>query len=114
MIAEKGVFSGSFEAEVCEPVGCWEDCGLVRSVSEAEERRSVTAEVAEAMVVLENSIWEDVYILDVTLANWSLRSAFGFVETFAQRRATHSFRGRLGSLCSLLSRQRPEETSGRH
>lgn len=61
-IADKGAVEGALDA--AEELGlCWEAEVLLRSVREAEERRSVTAEVAEVMVVLEDSIWEEVYIL---------------------------------------------------
>lgn len=57
MIEENGVVRGVLDAaEGLKPAGCWEAEGLVRSVSEAEERRSVTAEVAVVIVVLDDSI----------------------------------------------------------
>ena len=62
IIAEKGVFKGAFEEleEVCgeEAVGS----GVVRSVKDAEDSRSVTAEMGP-VGLFEDSICEDVYIL---------------------------------------------------
>lgn len=62
MIAEKGVASG--ESEDFEEV-CWEeavDSGAVRSARDAEDSRSVTAEIGP-VGLFEASIWEAVYIL---------------------------------------------------
>lgn len=62
MIAENGVAKGAVEDldEVCgeEAVGS----GMVRSVKEAEDSRSVTAEMGP-VGLFEDSICEDVYIL---------------------------------------------------
>lgn len=62
MIAEKGVFKGAFEdpEEACaENAG---GPGAVRSVREAEDSKSVTAEMGP-VGLFEDSICEDVYIL---------------------------------------------------
>lgn len=76
--------------------------GGVRSVKEAEDSRSVTAEMGP-VGLFEDSICEEVYILgrrnqlaiqaDIQEGSW---------ETSAQRKATHSCRVRLAPLCSLL------------
>lgn len=62
MIAENGVAKGAVEDldEFCgeEAVGS----GMVRSVKEAEDSRSVTAEMGP-VGLFEDSICEDVYIL---------------------------------------------------
>lgn len=62
MTAANGIFKGAFEdpEEVCgeEAVGS----GVVRSVKEAEDSRSVTAEMGP-VGLYEDSICEDVYIL---------------------------------------------------
>lgn len=110
MIAEKGSVKGALDwAEGFE--ACWEDSGLVSEVREVEERRSVTAEVADVMVVLEDSIWEDIYILYVNLVGHNLGPGDWLVETFGLQRAVHSYRGRFGLLCSLLPRLMPGEIS---
>lgn len=61
MIAENGTVKGAFEdlEEVCgEVMGS----AVVRSVKEAEDSRSVTAEMGP-VGLFEDSICEDVYIL---------------------------------------------------
>lgn len=63
MIAEKGVVSGVSAAASLLGSVFWDDVvdssGLLRSVREAEERRSVTAEVAETIGLTEDSIWDE-------------------------------------------------------
>lgn len=58
MIAEKGVVKGAFGDLEEAPVGS----GVVRSVKEAEDSRSVTAEMGP-VGSFEDSICEEVYIL---------------------------------------------------
>lgn len=61
MIAENGVVKGAFEGleELCEEaVGS----GVVRSVKEAGDNRSMTAETGPAGFI-DDAICEDVYIL---------------------------------------------------
>ena len=61
MIAEKGIIKGVFEdlEEVCGEVT---GSAVVRSVKEADDSRSVTAEMGP-VGLFEDSICEDVYIL---------------------------------------------------
>lgn len=62
MTAEKGVVKGTFEdlIEVCKEEAA--GSGVVRSVKEVEDSRSVTAEMGP-VGLFEDSICEDVYIL---------------------------------------------------
>ena len=63
MIAEKGIFRGAFERSVDI---CGEGAlgsGDARSVKEAEDSRSVTAEMGP-VGLFEDPICEDVYILE--------------------------------------------------
>ena len=98
MIAEKGLVRGPFERleEVCgeEAVGS----GEARSVKEAEDSRSVTAEM-RPVGLFEDPICEEVYIL--ARSNQSAMQADiqeGPQETFAQRKAIHSCPARLESI----------------
>ena len=57
MMAENGVAKGDF-GEVFSRGGEWSSA-FWRSVKEVEERRSVTAEVAVAIGLMEASIWDE-------------------------------------------------------
>lgn len=54
MIAEKGIVNGVFE--ICSFFGEVVSPASVRSVTEADERRSVTAEVADVIGLTADSI----------------------------------------------------------
>ena len=102
MIAEKGVVKGAFE-DLEEDFG--EEAvgsGVVRSVKDAEDSRSVTAEMGP-VGLFEASICEDVYILgrksQLTIQA-DILGRGSACETFAQRKAIHSCRVRLEPLCS--------------
>ena len=101
MIAEKGLVRGPFKRleEVCgeEAVGS----GEARSLKEAEDSRSVTAEMGP-VGLFEDPICEEVYIL--ARSNQSAMQADiqeGSRETFAQRKAIHSCPARLESIYFL-------------
>ena len=106
MIAENGVLRGAFERweEACEEaVGS----GEAKSVKEAEDSRSVTAEMG-LEGLLEDSICEDVYILGGR--NQSAMQADlqkGSEETFAPQKAIRSCQVHLEPPDSLPLRQKP-------